>query len=162
MDEKRELLDLLLRDARESSDDLARQIGLEAAEVEALVAELEDDGVIRGYQAIVDWDRVDEEHVQAEVELNVELDRETGYEEIARRIGKFPEVASLRLVSGDYDFAVDVVGDSMQDVSNFVAEQIAPVPEVTKTVTHFVMDTYKERGIELGDGDEDDRLSFSP
>ncbi|RDI70704.1 Lrp/AsnC family transcriptional regulator [Halopelagius longus] len=162
MDEKRELLDLLLRNARESVDDLARQTGLEAAEVEALVEELEDEGVIRGYQAIVDWDRVDEEYVQAEVELNVELDRETGYEEIARRIGKFPEVASLRLVSGDYDFAVDVVGDSMQDVSNFVSEQIAPVPEVTQTVTHFVMETYKERGVELGDGDEDDRLSFSP
>ncbi|MFC6825861.1 Lrp/AsnC family transcriptional regulator [Halopelagius fulvigenes] len=162
MDEKRELLDLLLRNARESVDDLARQTGLEAAEVEALVEELEEEGVIRGYQAIVDWDRVDEEYVQAEVELNVELDRETGYEEIARRIGKFPEVASLRLVSGDYDFAVDVVGDSMQDVSNFVSEQIAPVPEVTQTVTHFVMETYKERGVELGDGDEDDRLSFSP
>ncbi|SFG09045.1 DNA-binding transcriptional regulator, Lrp family [Halopelagius inordinatus] len=162
MDEKRELLDLLLRNARESVDDLARQTGLEAAEVEALVEELEDEGVIRGYQAIVDWDRVDEEYVQAEVELNVELDRETGYEEIARRIGKFPEVASLRLVSGNYDFAVDVVGDSMQDVSNFVSEQIAPVPEVTQTVTHFVMETYKERGVELGDGDEDDRLTFSP
>lgn len=162
MDEKRELLDLLLRNARESVDDLARQTGLEAAEVEALVEELEDEGVIRGYQAIVDWDRVDEEYVQAEVELNVALDRETGYEEIARRIGKFPEVASLRLVSGNYDFAVDVVGDSMQDVSNFVSEQIAPVPEVTQTVTHFVMETYKERGVELGDGDEDDRLSFSP
>jgi DNA-binding Lrp family transcriptional regulator len=162
MDEKRELLDLLLRNARESTEDLARQTGLDAAEVEAIVDELEAEGVIRGYQAVVDWDRVDEEHVQAEVELNVELDRETGYEEIARRIAKFPEVASLRLVSGDYDFAVDVEGDSMHDVSNFVSERIAPIPEVTQTVTHFVMDTYKERGIELGDGDDDDRLSISP
>jgi DNA-binding Lrp family transcriptional regulator len=162
MDEKRELLDLLLRNARESADDIARQTSLEAAAVEALIDELEADGVIRGYQAVVDWDKVDEEHIQAEVELNVELDRETGYEEIARRIGKFPEVASLRLVSGDYDFAIDVVGDSMHDISRFVSEQIAPIPEVTKTVTHFVMETYKERGIEFGDGDEDDRLSISP
>jgi DNA-binding Lrp family transcriptional regulator len=162
MDEKRELLDLLLRNARERTEDLARQTGLDAAEVEAIVDELETEGVIRGYQAVVDWDRVDEEHVQAEVELNVELDRETGYEEIARRIAKFPEVASLRLVSGDYDFAVDVEGDSMHDVSNFVSERIAPIPEVTQTVTHFVMETYKERGIELGDGDDDDRLSISP
>ncbi|MFB6130245.1 MAG: Lrp/AsnC family transcriptional regulator [Salinigranum sp.] len=162
MDDKRELLDLLLSDARQSTEDIARQTGLSEARVEQLVAELEADGVIRGYQAVVDWDRVEGEHVQAEVELNVELDRETKYDDIARRITKFPEVSSLRLVSGDYDFAVDIEGDSMHGVSNFIAEQIAPIPEVTQTVTHYVMDTYKERGIELGDSDEDDRLSVSP
>jgi DNA-binding Lrp family transcriptional regulator len=162
MDEKRELLDLLLEDARASTEDLARQTGLDEARVEALVGELEDDGAIRGYQAVVDWRRVEGEHVRAEVELNVELDRETGYEDIARRIAKFPEVASLRLVSGNYDFALDVESESMQSVSQFVSEQIAPIPEVTQTVTHFVMETYKERGIELDDFEDDDRLSISP
>jgi DNA-binding Lrp family transcriptional regulator len=162
MDEKRELLDLLREDARASVDDIARQTGLEPQRVEELIAELEDDGAIRGYQAVVDWRRVDEEHVRAEVELNVELDRETGYDDIARRIAKFPEVASLRLVSGNYDFAADVEGESMQAVSKFVADRIAPIPEVTQTVTHFVMETYKERGIELDDFDDDDRLSISP
>ena len=162
MDDKRELLDLLLSNARESPEDIARQTGLDAAAVEALIDELEDDGVVRGYQAVVDWDRVGEEHVEAMVELNVELDRETGYEEISRRIAKFSEVTSLRLVSGDYDFALVVEGDSMHDVSNFISERVAPIPEVTQTVTHFVMETYKDRGIEMGDGDEDDRLTFSP
>lgn len=162
MDAKRDLLDLLLSNARESTEDLARQTGLDAAEVESLIAELEADGVVRGYQAVVDWDRVAEEHVQAELELNVELDRETGYEEIARRITKFPQVSSLRLVSGDFDFAVDIEGDSMHDISVFVSEQIAPIPEVTQTVTHFVMETYKERGIEFTDRDDDERLSVSP
>ncbi|EMA07141.1 leucine responsive regulatory protein [Haloferax denitrificans ATCC 35960] len=128
----------------------------------AALEELEDDGVIRGYQAVVDWNNVDEERVRAQVEVDVELDRETGYEEIARRIARFPEVATLRLVSGDYDFFIEVEGESMHDVSNFVSERIAPIPEVTKTVTHFVMDSYKEEGIELGDGDDDDRLSVSP
>jgi DNA-binding Lrp family transcriptional regulator len=162
MDEKRELLDLLLEDARASTADLARQTGLDEARVDALIAELEDEGAIRGYQAVVDWRRVEGEHVRAEVELNVELDRETGYEDIARRIAKFPEVASLRLVSGNYDFALDVEGASMQAVSQFVSEQVAPIPEVTQTVTHFVMETYKERGIELDDFEDDDRLSISP
>ena len=162
MEAKRELLDLLLRDARQSTEDIARQLGVDAAAVEELVDELESEGAVRGYQAVVDWDSVDEEHVRAEVELNVELDRETGYEEIARRIAKFPEVSSLRLISGSYDFAVDVEGESMHDVSNFVSEQIAPIPEVTQTVTHFVMRTYKERGVYFGDGDDDDRLAVSP
>lgn len=162
MDAKRELLDLLLSNARESTEDIARQTGLEVAEVETLIAELEADGVVRGYQAVVDWNRVATEHVEAELELNVELDRETGYEEIARRITKYPQVSSLRLVSGNFDFAVDVEGESMHDVSMFVSEQIAPIPEVTQTVTHFVMETYKDRGIEFGDRDDDDRLSVSP
>ncbi|MFB6251508.1 MAG: Lrp/AsnC family transcriptional regulator [Halobellus sp.] len=162
MEAKRELLDLLLSNARQSTEDIARQLGVDAATVEELVDELETDGAIRGYQAVVDWDSVDERHVRAEVELNVELDRETGYEDIAQRIAKFSQVASLRLISGDYDFAVDVEGDSMHDVSNFVSEQIAPIPEVTQTVTHFVMRTYKERGVYFGDGDDDDRLAVSP
>ena len=162
MDEKRELLDLLLSDARQSADDIARQTGLDEARVEELIDELESDGAVRGYQAVVDWDSVEREHVQAEVELNVELDRETKYADIARRIAKFPEVSSLRLVSGTYDFAVDVEGKSMQEVSRFISDQIAPIPEVTQTVTHFVMETYKERGIEFDDYDEDDRLSVSP
>jgi DNA-binding Lrp family transcriptional regulator len=162
MDEKRELLDLLLHNARESPADIARQLGTDEARVEALIAELEEAGVIRGYQAVVDWDHVDDERVTAIVELNVELDRETKYTDISARIAKFPEVSALRLVSGDYDFEVEVFGDSMHDVSMFVSERIAPIPEVTQTVTHFVMDTYKERGIEFGDHADDDRLTFSP
>ncbi|MFB6096117.1 MAG: Lrp/AsnC family transcriptional regulator [Haloferacaceae archaeon] len=162
MDEKRELLDLLLENARQSTMDLARQLGLEEAEVDALITELEDDGAVRGYQAVVDWNNVAEEHVEAHVELNVELDRETKYEDIAGRIAKFPEVETLRLVSGNYDFAIVVTGESMHDVSMFVSDQIAPIPEVTQTVTHFIMDTYKDRGIEFGDHDDDERLSVSP
>jgi DNA-binding Lrp family transcriptional regulator len=121
-------------------------------------------GAIRGYQAVVDWDCVpgDEEHVEAVVELNVELDRETGYDDIARRIVQFPEVTSLRLVSGNYDFAVVVENDSMHSVSRFVSEQVAPIPEVTQTVTHFVMETYKDRGIRFLGREDDDRLSVSP
>jgi DNA-binding Lrp family transcriptional regulator len=162
MDEERELLDCLVRNARESTDDLARQTGLDPETVESYIDELEASGVVRGYQAVVDWDRVDDQHVEAEVELNVELDRETKYDDIAPRIAKYPEVESLRLVSGDYDFAILVTGDSMRDVSRFVSEQIAPIPEVTQTVTHFIMDTYKHRGVQFVGDDEDDRLSISP
>jgi DNA-binding Lrp family transcriptional regulator len=162
MDERRELIDVLLENARETPEDIARQTGLSAARVEELIAELEADGAIAGYQAIVDWDRVEGEHVQAVVELNVELDRETKYTDIASRIAKFPQVSSLRLVSGDYDFALTVEDDSMRAVSEFVSDQVAPIPEVTQTVTHFVMDTYKERGVPLTGHEDDDRLSVSP
>ncbi|MCL9817206.1 Lrp/AsnC family transcriptional regulator [Natronocalculus amylovorans] len=162
METKRELLDVLSTDAREDVDDIARQLGVDVETIVQLIAELESEEIVHGYQAVIDWDKVDERHVAAFVELNVELDRETGYEQIADRIAKFPEVESLRLVSGDYDFAIEVNGESMQSVSRFISEQIAPIPEVTQTVTHFIMDTYKEGGIEFGDRDDDDRLSVSP
>ncbi|WP_336037181.1 Lrp/AsnC family transcriptional regulator [Halobacterium yunchengense] len=156
------VLSLLRENARYSTADLARQTGLSEAEVEAAIEDLEESGVVRGYQAIVDTDRLEHERVRASVELNVTLDRETGYDDIAQRLAKFPQVQGLRLVSGDFDFAMDVEGDSMSEVSHFVSEKVAPVPEITQTVTHYVMETYKDGGVEFGDGDEDDRLSVSP
>ena len=159
---QREVLEALCENARHSVDDLARMTGLEAAAVESAIADLEASGAIRGYRPVVDPDKLDEERVRAEVELNVTLDRETSYDDIAARLARFPQVTSLRLVSGDYDFDMAVEGDSIREVSQFISEKVAPVPEITQTVTHYVMPSYKENGIEFGDGEEDDRLSFSP
>ena len=156
------LLALLRENARSSTEDLARQTGVDPEEVQATIESLETDGIVRGYQAIVDVDQMDHERVRASVELNVTLDRETSYDDIAQRLAKFPEVQGLRLMSGDFDFAMDVEGDSMSEVSHFISEKVAPVPEITQTVTHYVMETYKEGGVEYGDGDDDDRLSVSP
>ncbi|NIC00779.1 Lrp/AsnC family transcriptional regulator [Halobacterium sp. R2-5] len=162
MSSREQILPLLRENARYSTEDLARQTGLDESEVEATIQELERDGVVKGYRAIVDRDKVEPERVRASVELNVTLDRETGYDDIAERLAKFPEVQGLRLVSGDFDFAMDVEGDSMSEVSHFISEKVAPVPEITQTVTHYIMETYKEGGVEFGDGDDDDRLSISP
>ena len=162
MDERGEILSLLRENARYSVEDMARMTGLEEREVESVVAELEADGVVRGYQAVVDWSAHGDEPVQAVVELNVTLDRETSYRDIANRLAKFPEARSLRLVSGDYDFALEVEGDTMGEVSRFVSEKVAPVPEITQTVTHYVMETYKDDGIVFDDRDDDDRLSVTP
>jgi len=162
MSDREEILALLRENARYSTEDLARQTGLDAEAVESVMADLESEGVIKGYQAVVDWGEVEPQPVRAAVELNVTLDRETGYADIAERLAKFPEVQGLRLVSGDYDFAMEVEGDSMSEVSRFISEKVAPVPEITQTVTHYIMESYKERGVEFGDGHDDDRLSVSP
>ncbi|MCT9096331.1 Lrp/AsnC family transcriptional regulator [Haloarchaeobius sp. HME9146] len=162
MSARDDLLELLLENARHTTADLARMTDMTEEEVAAAVAALEDEGVVRGYQAIVDWDETDRELVRATVELNVTLDRETSYQDIAERIARFPQVKTLRLVSGDYDFLMEVEDESMHDVSIFISEKVAPVPEVTQTVTHYVMTTYKDRGVTFGDGDDDDRLSVSP
>ncbi len=162
MDAEREVLDVLARNAREDIDDIAAQTGLDVTDVEAAIESLEADGIVHGYQAVIDWDGIEEGKIRAVVEINVELDRETGYEEVADRIAKFPAVDALHLVSGDYDFAVEVLGGTMQDVSQFISEQVAPMPAVTQTVTHYIMETYKDGGVRFADGDDDDRLSVSP
>jgi DNA-binding Lrp family transcriptional regulator len=136
MSSREAVLDLLRENARYSTDDIARMTDLSAEEVESTIAALEDDGVVRAYQAVVDTDKTEPEQVRASVELNV--------------------------TSGDFDFAMEVEGDSMSEVSRFISEQVAPVPEITQTVTHYIMDTYKDRGVQFGDGHDDDRLSISP
>jgi DNA-binding Lrp family transcriptional regulator len=156
------LLESLLENARYTTEDLARMTGMDASEVEAAIADLESEGVIRGYRAVVDWETTERERIRAVVEVNVELDRETGYGDVARRLAGYDAVDTLRLVSGDYDFHVEIIGDSMRDVSGFIADEIAPIPAVTQTVTHYAMTTYKESGVDFGDGDDDDRLSVSP
>jgi len=164
MSSRREILDLLRENARYTTEDIARLTDYSESEVAEIIEEFEEAGIIRGYQAVVDWNAVDsdEERVRATVELNVTLDRETSYDDISDRIAKFPEVTSLRLVSGDYDFDLEVEGDSMREVSHFISDKIAPIPEITQTVTHYIMESYKEQGMEFDDRDDDDRLSVSP
>jgi DNA-binding Lrp family transcriptional regulator len=162
MSTRTEVLELLRENARTSVEDIARQTGLDSDTVEETIATLESEGVVRGYRAVVDREQLDEERVRAAVELNVTLDRETSYNDVADRLARFPMVESLHLVSGDFDFMMEVEGDSMREVSHFISEKVAPVPEITQTVTHYVMDSYKENGIEFGDGGDDDRLSVSP
>ena len=156
------VLGVLRENARASSEDIARQTDSDPETVDAIIDELEAAGVVRGYQAVIDRDQLESQPVRATVELNVTLDRETGYDDIAERIARFPQVKSLYLVSGDFDFMMEVEDESMQEVSAFISDKVAPVPEITQTVTHYVMNAYKEQGIEMGDGDEDDRLSVSP
>lgn len=161
MDEQ-ELLSVLVSNARRSTEDIARLLDEDEADVAAAIDKLETDNVIGGYQTVIDWDRVDDDHVRAEVECNVTLDRETSYDDIADRIARYPEVVGLELVSGEFDFLLRVECSTMRSVSEFVSDEIAPLPEVTRTVTHFVMNSYKERGVRFDDDDDDDRLSVTP
>ena len=162
MTDRESVLSILRDDARASTADIARQTGLDEETVTEAIESLEADGVIRGYRAVVDPDRAETERVRAVVELDVRLDRETGYGDVARRIAAFPEVETLRLVSGDYDLLLEVEGESMNEVSSFVSQKVAPLSAVTNTVSHYVMDTHVEAGIVFDDDEEDDRRSVTP
>ena len=154
---KYEILKLLARNARYSSDEIATMLDTTVAEVEKNIEELEKDGLLRGYKAVVDWDKLDGAYVSAIIELNVVPKAGLGFEEVARKIMQYREVESVYLMSGVYDLNVVVKGKTLQDIAWIVAKELATIDSVTSTTTHFVMRRYKEMDVELVSKDEDDR-----
>ncbi len=162
MEKTEEILKLLEENARVSVKEIAEILGVSEEEVEETIKKLEGDKIILKYKTIVDWEKLGVEEVYAIIDVRVNLTREKGYDDIAKRIAKFPEVHAVRLVSGEYDFQVVVKGKSLKDIAFFVAEKISTIPEVRDTVTHFVLRTYKEEGVLLFEDEEDRRLAIVP
>ena len=156
------LLRLLQQDAIASREDLARQLNLPIEEVNRRIDELERTGVIRGYQAIVDRERLDKNTVTALIEVRITPERGGGFDRIAERIAKFDQVVSCYLMSGGYDLMVVVQGGSLREVASFVSEKLSTIESVMSTATHFRLKTYKENGALLVGDTPDDRLAVSP
>jgi len=157
-----ELLKLLQTNALESRENLARMLNLPAAEVDKRIADYEKRGVIRGYQAILDEDKLDLDKVTAVIEVKVTPQREGGFDTIAQRISRFPEVRSAYLMSGGYDLLLFVEGRSLREVAGFVSERLAPLEGVVSTSTHFMLKTYKRFGVLMRQEASDERLTISP
>jgi DNA-binding Lrp family transcriptional regulator len=156
------LLRLLQQDARTPREDLARLLNLSVEETNARIAALEKEGVIRGYQAIVDRERLDKNTVTAFIEVRITPERGGGFDRIAHRIAKFDQVVSCYLISGGYDLLVVVEGGSLREVASFVSEKLSTIESVISTATHFRLKTYKENGALLTSDVPEDRLPVSP
>ena len=156
------LLRLLQQDATASREDLARQLNLSVDEVNARIATLEKDGVIRGYQAIVDRERLDQNTVTAFIEVRITPERGGGFDRIAQRIAKFDQVVSCYLISGGYDLLVVVQGGSLREVASFVSEKLSTIESVMSTATHFRLKAYKENGTLFSAETPEDSLPVSP
>lgn len=155
------LLKLLSENARYTVNELSVMTGLADEEVKNEVASMEKEGVIRGYKAVIDWERLDSAMVSAIIELKVEPQPDVGFEQIAEQVKKYPEVETVYLMSGGYDLCVIVKGKTFQEVAMFVAKQLAPMKYVVSTATHFILRRYKELDIELIGGETDDREKIS-
>lgn len=156
----RKILKLLSVNARMDIEDIATVLDLSAGEVSGRISALERAGVICGYKSVIDWEKVDTDSVSAIIELKVTPKAGYGFEEVAARVAKYPEVESVYLMSGAYDLNVVVKGKTFHEVSNFVSRELATIDSVTSTGTQFVMRRYKEYNVELI-GDEDERGNVS-
>lgn len=154
------LLKLLAKNARYSYCDLATMVGISEEEVKKEIADMENQKLICGYKAVVDWEKLDSSYVSALIELKVTPEADYGFEEIAKKVMKYSEVESVFLMSGGYDLCVIVKGKTFQEVAMFVGKVLAPMKQVISTSTHFVLRRYKELDVILCDSEKDDRGSF--
>ncbi len=154
MDKMLKLLDM---DARLSVERLAVMLNMPADEVREHLDALEEAGVVRGYKALIDWDKTDREYVTAVIDLQIAPSKDQGFDGVAETIMAFDEVESVKLMSGGYDLSVTITGQSFRDVAMFVAKRLSPIDGVLATATHFVLKTYKERGVLFVDKDKDER-----
>ncbi len=157
-----EILRMLEQDGRLTVEQLAERSGRDIDEVRQLVVQAESEGIIRNYKAVINWDRVQETPLtSAFIEVKVTPQREFGFDAIAERIMRFPEVRSLYLLSGSYDLHVVVQGKDLREVANFVTTKLSILDAVISTSTHFVLKGYKVDGVMMDDGEAPERLPYT-
>ena len=160
---KTKVLQLLEKNALYTPKDLADLLNEDPDLIADAVNQFEKDGIIVGYHTIINWDKADTEITKAIITVNCTPERETGYDRLAERIARFPEVDTLYLLSGKAEFMMEVKARTMREVSNFVAHKLAPTEGVSGTETMFVLKEYKVNGVRLSDDKEDgERLLVTP
>lgn len=156
------LLHLLQHDALASRDDLAAQLNVPRAEVDARIAAYEQNGVILGYHTLLDAEKLGEDSVTALIEVKITPEREGGFNRLAERIARFDQVRACHLMSGGYDLLAVVEGRNLREVASFVSEKLSPLAGVIATATHFRLKAYKENGVVISRDDAAERLAVSP
>ena len=159
------LLSLIENNARLEVCDLAAALNETDENVASTLKSLEDKKVICGYHTLINWDRTNTDNVVALIQINANPEREYGYDRIAKKIYQFPEVDTMYLLSGSYEFMAIIKGKTMQEVARFVGSKLACLDGVTGTATLFVLKQYKNMGISFDDDGskkDNERLVVTP
>ena len=158
---KNEILKLLENDARLTEEQMAVMLDMPLDKIRSVIAELEANGTILGYKTVVDWEKTDRESVTAMIDVKLTPQRGKGYDRVAEKIYNYPEVESLYLISGGFDFAIVIQSRTLREVALFVAEKLSPISHIQSTSTHFVLRRYKDKGVIYGAAPEiDEREIF--
>lgn len=152
-----EILEILEKNSRVTDEEIAVMLNKDVEEVKAAIKKYEEDGVILGYTSMINWEKTSKESVIALIEVKVTPQRGQGFDKVAERIYKFPEVKACYLMSGGFDLTVIVEGRTMKEVALFVAEKLSPLDSVLSTSTHFVLKKYKDKDVIFEEDYKDDR-----
>ncbi len=158
------LLELLEDNGRMPLNELAGALEMSESEVAKKLEKFEREGVIKGYKTVIDRTKLDDapQSIIGLIEVNISPQPDTGFDQIAREIYDHPEVRSCYLCSGDYDLLVWVEASTLNEIAEFVARELAPLKNVHKTESHFMLKIYKEGGLYFEPPTSDHRLSISP
>jgi len=159
---RNKILKLLECDGRLSFAQMAVMLDSTEDEIQAIVKELEEEKIILKYSAVINWEKAGSEDAVAIIDVKVSPQREVGFDAVAQRIYRFPEVRSVSLISGDYDLSVSIEGKTMKDVAMFVAQKLSTIEHVLSTRTHFILKRYKIAGVIFEDENEDRREVVTP
>lgn len=156
------LLAVIEKNSRIDLKELAVLLDVEEIDVVNELAALEAEGIICGYHTLINWEKTSIETVSALIEVRVTPQRGEGFDKIAERIYKYPEVRSVYLMSGGYDLMVIIEGKTLREVSSFVSDKLSTMDTVLSTATHFILKKYKDHGTMFGQKKEDEREMFTP
>ncbi len=159
---REELLAVIEKNSRIDLKELAIILGVEEIDVVNELAALEAEGIICGYHTLINWEKTSVEKVTALIEVRVTPQRGQGFDKIAERIYKYPEVRSVFLISGGYDLMIILEGKSLREVSTFVSEKLSLLDTVISTATHFILKKYKDHGTVLTQKHKDEREMITP
>ena len=156
-----DILKLLEKDGTLTAEKLAPMLQMSAADVTAAIKKYEEDKVILGYQAVIDWDRAGSDWVTALIEIKIAPQRAVGFDRIAERIYQYEQVQGLYLMSGAFDLTAILVDRSIRSIAEFVFAKLAPIDGVTSTATHFILKKYKDKNIMFAhEPEQEERLLF--
>ncbi|MCQ2542784.1 MAG: Lrp/AsnC family transcriptional regulator [Lachnospiraceae bacterium] len=159
---REKILKAIEKNSRIDLKELAIMLGEDEIKVVNEIAAMEAEGIICGYHTLIDWDKTDIEKVSALIEVRVTPQRGQGFDSIAERIYKYPEVNSVYLISGGYDLLVSLEGKTLKEVSKFVSDKLSTLDTVLSTATHFILKKYKDHGSILDKKIVDERLKMTP
>ena len=162
MEVREKILTFIEKNSRVNLKDLAIMLGIEEAAVAQELTAMEKEGIICGYHTLIDWEKTSIDKVTALIEVRVTPQRGQGFDNIAERIYKYPEVTAVYLISGAYDLLVTLDGKNLRDISRFVSDKLSTMDYVLSTATHFILKKYKDHGTILAKKYEDEREKVSP
>lgn len=159
---REKILNVIEKDSRIDLKELAVILGAEEEDVAKELAAMEAEGIICGYHTLINWETINVEKVTALIEVRVTPQRGQGFDNIAERIYKYPEVNAVYLISGAYDLLVTLEGKSLREISKFVSDKLSTLDSVLSTATHFILKKYKDHGTILTKKYEDVREKITP
>ena len=159
---REKILQVIEKNSRIDMKELAIILGCEEIDVANEITKMEEEGVICGYHTLIDWEKTSLDKVSALIEVRVTPQRGQGFDNIAERIYKYPEVNAVYLISGGYDLLISLEGKSLKEISAFVSDKLSTLDSVLSTATHFILKKYKDHGTVLAKKNEDTREKIMP